>query len=208
MNDLIHQHKTALAGLVCAVMVLAAAAGAYSVGMQAGIQSVQSVAEKPRIVGYVIIEVYRPGIGVIYHHEGYNLLTNTGKDWIEQQLSGSVNASQCAKYIALSSDTGTPQATDTVLTGEITSGGLARAAGTYTSTGVGQWKVEKQFTATATHTAVQKSGLFNIGTKGDPNDVMVFENTFNVAQQIRLASEELQSTLTATTRSLCNLLVG
>jgi hypothetical protein len=66
-----------------------------------------------------------------------------------------------APYIGLTTNVGAPAAGDTVLTGEITSGGLARARATFAHTlAATTYTLTHTFTSTATHTAVHKGGMF------------------------------------------------
>lgn len=99
------------------------------------------------------------------HHPG--VLTTIGKNWIEDQLGDSPSADP-AKWISLSTSSSSPSASWTQIPSEITTGGLARAAGTYSSTGDGQWTISYQFTASATHTDVQLTGL-QWASSGDGN---------------------------------------
>ncbi len=72
------------------------------------------------------------------------------------------------------------------LSGEINSGGLARAAGTFTPTNdstnavTSTYTLAKTFTASATFTNVQGSGVFTKAASG----TMVFENTFSATNMI------------------------
>ena len=91
------------------------------------------------------------------------VLTNIGKDWIENQLGNSPSTT-AAQFIALSTDTSTPSASWTAIPNEITTGGLARAQGTYSDNGVGSWKITKTFTATSSFTGVQLTGLYYAST--------------------------------------------
>ena len=91
-------------------------------------------------------------------HEGAGVLTNIGKDHIEKQLSGTVNASEIAKYISLTANATAPDATCVNLKPEIAANNMSRAAGTYASTGVGTWTVTYIFTASGTQ-AVTVAGL-------------------------------------------------
>lgn len=130
--------------------------------------------------GYVTVSVVRDGVE-IYHYEDHNLITNAGKDFIATELGGT-GTTASAQYIALSSNSTAPAAGDTTLTGEISSGGLARAQGTYSHTpGTDNWTISNTFTATASHTAVQKAGLFTASSGG----TMMAENTFS---SVNLAS--------------------
>ena len=125
----------------------------------------------------------------------HNLLTNGGRDFIHAQAYTNVAAgTQGSRCIAVSTDAGAPAAGDTTLTGEISTNGLQRAnattnthsAGTNTST------LGITFTASGTHTSVQKSALFNATSSG----IMTHENTFT---PVTLASaDSLQVTWTLT----------
>jgi len=110
---------------------------------------------------------------VFYDHWTHNLRTNAGINWQYGQMAGTPGSA--ALYIALSSDTTTPAAADTTLTGEITSGGLARAAATPTHTSnATSYTLSYTWTASATQTSVQKAAVFTASTSG----TMPFENTF------------------------------
>jgi hypothetical protein len=90
------------------------------------------------------------------YHAG--VLTTIGKNWIEDQLGDSPSVDP-TKWISLSTSASAPSAAWTQIPTEITTGGLARAAGTYASTGDGIWTISYQFTASETHTAVQLVGF-------------------------------------------------
>lgn len=133
------------------------------------------------IKGYVTVDAYHydaaKGIYVLfYHDESSNLITNIGFDWIEDQL-GDTPATDPAKWISVSLDATSPLATWTQIITEINAGGLARAVGAYTSTGVGVWTIAVTFTASATHTNVQLTGLQWVTTSGSDNNLMA-ANTF------------------------------
>ena len=101
-----------------------------------------------------------------------NLRTTVGADWQADSMGKSATRPAVADYIALTTNATAPAAGDTTLTGEIATGGLARALGTYSHTnGTTSYKISFTFTATATHTAVAKAGLFNASTAG----TMAFE---------------------------------
>jgi len=107
----------------------------------------------------------------------HNLLTNGGRDFFHNQVyTNTAAGTRGSGYIAVSSDTGGASATHTALAGEITTGGLGRADANTKShtTGTNVSTIEHTFTASATHTAVQLSGLFNAATGG----TMTHENTF------------------------------
>jgi hypothetical protein len=99
------------------------------------------------------VQHYRDG-ALLSSERGAGVLTNIGKSWLEQQISGTVNASQAALYLADSNDATDPAlATWTQLPSEITNNGLDRQLGAYTHTGAantGTWNVSKTKSVTAT----------------------------------------------------------
>jgi hypothetical protein len=116
--------------------------------------------------------------------ESHNLLTDAGRDFLHLQgYETSGLGANGGNYIAVSSDATAPDDADTTLTGEITTGGLARAQGTVAHTaGTNSTTITKIFTATSTHTDVQKAGLFTAASSG----TLVHENTF--ANPVTLAT--------------------
>jgi len=106
-----------------------------------------------------------------------NLLTDAGRDFIHNQAYTNNSAgTRGSGFVAVTTDAGAPSAGDTTLASEITTGGLARAdADTKThTTGTNVTTIEHTYTASATHTAVVKSGLFNAASVG----TLTHENTF------------------------------
>lgn len=93
------------------------------------------------------------------YHAG--VLTTIGKNYIEGKLGDSAYGDNTAfaDDISVSTSTSTPNVAWTEIPTEITTGGLERASSTYTSTGDGVWTISHEFTASATHTAVQLTGL-------------------------------------------------
>jgi len=107
-----------------------------------------------------------------------NLLTNGGRDFIHNQAYTNTSAgTRGSGFVAVTTDAAAAAATDTVLATEITTNGLARAdADTKThTTGTNVTTIEHTYTATGTHTAVVKSGLFNAASVG----TMTHENVFD-----------------------------
>ena len=154
--------------------------------------------EEPIIKGYVTVikNVGRPDEQILCENKP-NLLTNGGRDWMIAQVYTNTSAgTRGSGYIALTSNTASPAAGDTALAEEITTGGLARAdASTKSHTGgTNSTTIQNTFTASATHTAVQKSGLFN-NTK-DNSDTLSHENTFTAVTL--QSSDTLQVTWTTT----------
>jgi hypothetical protein len=154
--------------------------------------------EEPIIKGYVTVikNVGRPDEQILCENKP-NLLTNGGRDWMIAQVYTNTSAgTRGSGYIALTSNTASPAAGDTALAAEITTGGLARAdASTKSHTaGTNSTTIQNTFTSSATHTAVQKSGLFN-NTK-DNSDTLSHENTFTAVTL--QSSDTLQVTWTTT----------
>ena len=93
-----------------------------------------------------------------------NLLTNGGRDYAIAQFYTNTSAGGVGcNFIALTSDSTGADATDTTLPSEITTTGLERALATTIShsSGTNSTTLNKIFTASGTHTAVQMSGTFN-----------------------------------------------
>ena len=93
-----------------------------------------------------------------------NLLTNGGRDYAIAQFYTNTGAGGVGcNFIALTTDATGADATDTTLPSEITGTGLERALATTRShsTGTNSTTLNKIFTASGTHTAVQMSGTFN-----------------------------------------------
>lgn len=123
-----------------------------------------------------------------------NLLTNGGRDKIHVESYTTTSKSGSGfNFIGLSENAAAPVATDTSLTGEITTNGLARvqASTRNHTTGTNTSTIQHVFTATGVFSAVQKSALFDL--IGPPvAGVMGNENTFPpVALQI---NDQLQVT--------------
>lgn len=114
-----------------------------------------------------------------------NLLTTNGKDWVHSQLYNSGTSNE-AVYIALTSNSDVPAVSDTILTGEIVSDGLERAAGTVSHTlGTSITSITHGFTSSGTHTDVQKAGLFTQISGG----VMVHEAAFGASVSLGVGDQ-------------------
>jgi len=154
--------------------------------------------EEPLVKGWVTVikNPGRPDEQVLCKNKP-NLLTNAGRDWMIAQVYTNTSAgTRGSGYIALTANSTSPAAGDTNLAAEITSGGLARADATTKSHtgGTNSTTIQHTFTASATHTNVQKSGLFN-NTK-DNSDTMSHENVFTAVTL--QSSDTLQVTWTTT----------
>jgi hypothetical protein len=102
-------------------------------------------------------------------YENWNVTCNTGLEAAKDRLFNSATTQTTAHYIALSESNDTPAAADTEVADEITLSGLARAAGTYDTTGcsTGECIVKNTFTATASISGVQLMGLLDAASTGD-----------------------------------------
>lgn len=90
------------------------------------------------------------------------------------------------RYMALTENAAPAAATDTILTGEITTGGAARALTTYAHTGgAATLALTKTFSITATFPAIHKIGLF---TASNPTaaGIMVYETVLNADANVIL----------------------
>lgn len=112
-------------------------------------------------------------------YQNHNVTNNTGLLAAKDRLFNGSTTQTVAQYIALSEDAGAPNATHTLLTGEITLSGLARAVATYSTAGCGDGEciLSKTFTATASIAGVRLMGLFDV-TGAPPTGDMYFEATF------------------------------
>lgn len=118
-----------------------------------------------------------------------NLRTTVGADW-QADVMGNSTQPVSARWIALTTNSTAPAAGDTALTGEITTGGLGRAVGTYSHTnGTTSYKITNTFTATASHTAVAKAGLFNAISGGTMVFTTLLSSTATLATNDTLTIE-------------------
>jgi hypothetical protein len=161
-------------------------------------------AENPRFVndrvlagihGYVSAWVYKAAEDKWYclADKKHNLLTTDGRDFFHAQVYiNNAAGTRGANFIAVTTDTGAPAAGDTTLATEITTNGLARAdATTKTHTdNTNASTIEHEWTASGTHTAVQKCALFNASSAG----IMTHEGTFTAATLI--SGDKLKVTYT------------
>jgi len=85
------------------------------------------------------------------------VLTDTGKEWIEDQLGDAAVAE--GDYIGMSNSTDSPSTAWSILPDETTTGGMGRAQGTYADDGTGQWNITKSFSPTETN-STQLVGLY------------------------------------------------
>lgn len=137
------------------------------------------------IHGYISVYIWRKATGQWETIDEYhpNLLTTDGRDFYHAQVLTNTSAgTRGSGFIAVTTDSGAPAAGDTTLATEITTNGLARAdATTKTHTdNTNSTTIEHEWTASGTHTNVQKCALFNASSAG----IMTHEGTFTAASLI------------------------
>ena len=164
MNPRIQRYKKHLLALSVMAIIVVAVGGSYYLGASSVSFSASS---ELGVEVHTWIRQYRDTDGdgereLIMEQYNAGVLTNTGKDFIEGKLGNDAfaNATDYADYLAMSSSSSSPSATWVDLPSEITASGLARAEGTYASTGVGVYEIEKTFTATAQVVDIQLFGNF------------------------------------------------
>jgi len=164
--------------------------------LNSNITKVKGMEDNMNIHGYVtIIKNAGTDSEQVICKDKHNLLTNSGRDAFHALAYTNTTAgSRGYGYIGLTSNSASPAATDTALTGEITTGGLGRADATTKthSSGTNSTTIQNTFTSSATHTAIVKAALFNAASAG----TMAHINTFtSVTLQ---SSDTLQVTWTLT----------
>lgn len=137
------------------------------------------------IHGYVTVQVWRKATGQweMIDENRPNLLTTDGRDFYHAQVLTNTSAgTRGSGFLAVTTDSAAPAAGDTTLTSEITTNGLARAdATTKTHTdNTNSTTIEHEWTASGTHTNVQKCALFNASSSG----TMTHEGSFTAASLI------------------------
>lgn len=126
--------------------------------------------------------------------------TNAGRDMISAQVGGTSAQPAAANYIALTANNTAPNATDTVLTGEITtaSGGLVRAQATYAhTTGTATYTLSKTFTANGSDVlpvTIAKTGTLNAASVG----TLAFETLLSSTATLTGSGDQLVYTDTFT----------
>ena len=134
--------------------------------------------------------IHRDPDGVMLSYsEHAGVLTTIGKNWIEDQLGDSPNATSVAQYISLSNNAGAPSAAWTVIPEEIAANNLTRRQGAYASTGDGVWTVTEIFTFSGT----QSAQLVGVNWDGAGSD-----NCLLFSDQMTAVSGESGDTLTIT----------
>ena len=138
---------------------------------------------------HMLVEHYRNGklVSRTYHPM---TVVDQGKDWVEQQLF-SPSSTEKAVYIACSNDSSSVDTGWQALPGEITTDGLARAEGTYTSTGVGAANITKEFSVTGSNS----TKLYGIYYSGSGNTLIAAEQQGTANQKNVESGDTLKITV-------------
>lgn len=101
------------------------------------------------------------------------------------------------RYMALTENASAASATNTALTGEITTGGASRALATYAHTGgTATFTLVKSYSITASFPAIHRMGLFTASTLTAAG-IMIFETVLNADANV-ISGDTLQVTDTVT----------
>jgi hypothetical protein len=123
--------------------------------------------------------------------EAENLVTNSGRDFLHQQIYTRAGvSSQGLQFIALSNDTLGETVASTTLSSEIAANGLSRAvATTITHTAsTNTTTLAKTFQCTTAPQAAQKAALFNQSSGGTMNHVLAFtQRSLQVGDQLTVS---------------------
>jgi len=175
-------NKTIL--IASAVIIVAVTIAFYSVmtvpQRVTEIPTVKEVAQESSTMKFQIdsyTTVYDSQGRIKFYSEHPALLTNAGKESIEGILGNQFGSEPTYDYIAVGGNTSAMAATDTTLANEFATCGLTRAQGTYGSTGVGSWRLEKDFAVTGTCNNINSTALFNASSTGSMLAEDVISNT-------------------------------
>ena len=103
-----------------------------------------------------------------------------------------------ARYMGLTENASSAAAGNTTLTGEITTGGCARALATYAHTGgTSSYTMQKTFSVSASFPAIHRGALFT-ASNTTAAGIMVFEAVLNADANV-ISGDSLQVTATITT---------
>jgi hypothetical protein len=154
--------------------------------------------QRDEIVAFMDAYVKRAGTDewICIAKNVHNLFTNAGRDLAHAQMyTNTSTGTRGCGYVAVSAETTAPAAGDTTLAGEISTNGLARADATTKthSAGTNTSIVEHTYTASGTHTAVHKAGLFNAASTGTLGHAANFSSDVTLA-----TNDQLKVTFTLT----------
>jgi hypothetical protein len=101
-----------------------------------------------------------------------------------------------SRYIALTENASAASAASTALTGELTTGGMGRALGTYAHTlGAATYTLAKTFSVSGTFPAIHRAGLFQVSTAS--SSILSFETVLNADANV-ISGDSLAVTWTIT----------
>lgn len=121
-------------------------------------------------------------------------ITDFGKDWVEQQLFTDTNSTDNALYISMSNNETAVDLAWTMLPDEATTEGLARAAGSYASTGTGTANITKTFSVSGTNSTCLYG--INAGPYASyPNSLIAAEQQGSGARKNLVAGDTLAITI-------------
>ncbi len=122
--------------------------GSYSLTIMGVDNNQNATAEHFILTCDLTVKAYSPTGQLLSsgHHTG--TFTTWGQQWAAYELSNPTysTAGLVAQYISMSLTSSGLTSASTILPSEITADGLARTAGTFTSTGTGTWTVAYTFT--------------------------------------------------------------
>jgi len=114
-----------------------------------------------------------------------NLLTDGGRDQFHSQCyieTSPTNTERGTGWVGVTTNTTGPSASDTSLTGELSSNGFTRADATTKShtNGTNSSTIEHTFTASGTVNAIHKSALFDATSSGNMSHIANFSADVSV----------------------------
>jgi hypothetical protein len=123
---------------------------------------------------------------LIGYSRAHNQVTNVGRDFIHTQSYGTAPGGNGLNWMALTNSAITPSPTDTVLAGEITSNGLARAQGVFAHTaGTNTSTISYTFTCASAPQAAQAAALFTANSGGTMNNELTFtQRSLQIGDQL------------------------
>lgn len=163
----------------------------HDTGKGGGIGGIQSVLLTTALLGFALWSISR---------FGNYLKTNLGNDHQAKQMAGAASATAVAKWMALTATATAPAVTDTVLTGEITTGGggLIRQAAAYAhTTSASTYTLTGTYTANGSDTlpvTIAQMGVFDATSSGN----LVFRTLISPTATLSASGDVLTVTQTVT----------
>jgi hypothetical protein len=133
-------------------------------------------------------------------------LTDSGEAWTVDQFNGTTPGTTAnyaiyptcrPRWMGLTENASAASASNTALTGEITTGGANRQLATYAHTGgTNTYTMQKTFTISASFPAIHRMGMFT-ASNTTAGGIMVFEAVLNADANV-ISGDSLQVTQTVT----------